>query len=231
MNCLMSWSGGKDSALALFRCLNDPSYSIVGLVTTINSSTNRISMHGVALNVLKCQADAIGIPLHVITLPENCSMEEYKSIMGTFMSRMKQDGVEGVVFGDIFLEDVKAYRQKHLSKLGLSAIFPLWGKSTQVVANEFLSLGFKSVITSVDGDLLNESFVGQFFTNHFIDILPQGVDVCGENGEFHSFVYAGPIFHKELEVRVVNTIRKEYPNPLGGNPKTFWFADIIAFSK
>jgi len=230
MKCLMSWSGGKDSALALYRCLNSPKFSIVGLVTTISSSTNRISMHGVALDVLKNQTDAIGLPLHVITLPEDCSIDAYESIMGVFMSNMKQDGIEGVVFGDIFLEDIRAYREKQMRGIGLIPIFPLWGLKSFDVANEFFSNHFKSIITCVDGELLDESFVGQNYTSAYIKKLPDGVDPCGENGEFHSFVFAGPIFQKELEVKVVNTIYREYPNPQGGNHKTFWFADI-AISK
>ncbi len=226
MNCLMSWSGGKDSALALYRCINDPNHSIVGLVTTINSSTNRVSMHGVALDVLKYQADAIGIPLHVITLPENCCMDEYESTMRAFMSRMKQDGVEGVVFGDIFLEDIRKYRERHLEGIGITPVFPLWGLTSAEVARQFLDNHFKSIITCVDSDLLDEGFVGQFYTSAYIEKLPGGVDPCGENGEFHSFVTAGPIFQKPIEVKVISKTRKEYPNPQGGNPKTFWFADI-----
>lgn len=226
----MSWSGGKDSALALYRCLNSPKYSIVGLVTTISSSTNRVSMHGVTLEVLKNQTDAIGLPLHVITLPEDCSMDAYESIMGVFMSNMKQDGIEGVVFGDIFLEDIRAYREKQMRGIGLIPIFPLWGLKSHDVANEFFANHFKSIITCVDGELLDENLVGQNYTSAYIKKLPDGVDPCGENGEFHSFVFAGPIFQKELEVKVVNTICREYPNPQGGSPKTFWFADI-AISK
>lgn len=226
MKCLMSWSGGKDSALALYRCLLYNDYNIVGLVTTIGVDTNRITMHGVHLELLKYQADSIGLPLHVIELPESCNMDDYESIMSNFMFNMKNNGIEGVVFGDIFLEDVKTYRQHQLSRMGIKAIFPLWGLPTGIVANEFQLYGFKSIITCIDGDLLTDDFVGVYYTKQFIEMLPQGVDVCGENGEFHSFVTDGPIFSATIGVKVMAKIKKEYPNPQGGAPKPFWFADI-----
>jgi len=222
----MSWSGGKDSALALYQCQRRSQIEVTGLVTTVNEATNRISMHGVSVELLKKQAKAIGLPLHILSLPETCTMDDYEKIMGDFMVAMKKDGVEGVVFGDIFLEDIRAYREKQMKGIGIIPIFPLWGLKSHDVAIEFFTNHFKSIITCIDGELLDESFVGQNYTSAYLEKLPGGVDPCGENGEFHSFVFAGPIFQKELEVKVVNTICREYPNPQGGNPKTFWFADI-----
>jgi len=228
MKCLVSWSGGKDSALALFRCLNDQQISIVGLVTTINQATQRISMHGVSLDLLKKQTDSIGLPLHVVTLPEICPMDEYEKIMGDFMITMKNNGIEGMVFGDIFLEDIRKYREMQLAKIGLTPIFPLWGMRSVDVASEFLSHRFKSIITCVDGEVLNDEYVGELYSSSFISKLPNGVDPCGENGEFHSFVIDGPIFSSPIHVRVDEKVKIEYPVTKGSGAKTFWFASIVS---
>ncbi|QKG80042.1 Dph6-related ATP pyrophosphatase [Tenuifilum thalassicum] len=228
MKCIMSWSGGKDSALALYRCLSGNSLNVAGLVTTINQTTQRISMHGVSLKLLKKQAESIGIPLHVITLPDNCTMDDYERIMGDFMVSMKESGVEGVVFGDIFLEDIKRYREKQLAKIGLKPIFPLWGTKSTDIAKEFLANQFKSIVTCVDGELLDSSFVGKHYSSMFITNLPDNVDVCGENGEFHSFVFDGPIFTKPVKFDLGEKIKVEYPNSKGDGVKPFWFIELAS---
>lgn len=230
-NYLMSWSGGKDSALALHTCIINKDIQISGLITTVNAQNNRISMHGVSAELLRQQAKLIGLPFHVIPLPDPCSMDEYERIMLEFLTIQKQNGIEGVVFGDIFLEDIRQYREQQLSKLGLKAIFPLWGKSSAEITQQFLSFGFKAIVTSVDGSLLNENHVGIGYTFDFANDLPSNVDICGENGEFHSFVTDGPIFRLPLNVGVGDVVKKEFPNPTGGEHKPYWFADLISISQ
>lgn len=228
---LMSWSGGKDSALALYHCLKGDMLNICGLVTTVNEANNRISMHGVAVELLRQQAESIGIPLFVIPLPENCTLSHYEVTISDFLKKSISDGVEGIVFGDIFLEDIRKYREAQLEKDGLKAIFPLWGLSTELVASEFLSLGFKSIVTCIDGGILNENLVGHYYSSQFLGVLPPGVDPCGENGEFHTFVTDGPIFSNPISVELGERVVKEYPNPQGGEPKRFWFVDLLSKSQ
>jgi uncharacterized protein (TIGR00290 family) len=225
---LLSWSGGKDSALALYQCLRRSDIEVTGLFTTVNEATNRISMHGVSVELLKKQAESIGLPLHILSLPEPCTMDNYEKIMGDFMVAMKKNGVEGVVFGDIFLEDIRNYRVKQLAKIDLQPLFPLWGETSKNVANDFIASGFYSIITCVDGELMNESYVGQVFSKSFIDKLPDKVDPCGENGEFHSFVFDGPIFRYPLFLQVEKKVKIEYPNPRGEKQRPFWFAEIVS---
>ncbi len=230
-NYLMSWSGGKDSALALYHCLNNKEINITGLITTVNASNNRISMHGVSVDLLRQQVWSIGLPIHIIPLPYPCSIEEYEEIMNKFLSLQMQQGVEGIIFGDIFLEDIRKYREHQLSKLGLKAIFPLWGRPSTEIVQQFFALGFKSIVTCIDGSLLPKNFVGKDYTSDFTNHLPENVDICGENGEFHSFVTDGPIFRTPLKVKTNRFIRKELPNPLGGKLKTYWYADLISRSQ
>lgn len=228
---LMSWSGGKDSALALYYCLKNNKMDICGLVTTVNAANNRISMHGVAIELLRNQAESVGFPLLVIPLPENCSLNHYEEVMKDFLKKPINDGIEGIVFGDIFLEDVRKYRETQLEKVGLKAFFPLWGLSTEFVAQEFLSLGFKTIVTCIDGGVLSVNLLGQYYSSEFLEILPLGVDPCGENGEFHTFVTDGPIFITPIRVELGERIAKEYPNLQGGEPKRFWFVDLLSKSQ
>jgi len=164
------------------------------LFTSISEEYNRVSMHGVRKEVLEKQAKSIGIPLITISLPKNISNEEYEEVMYREMLDFKCHRVYHVVFGDIFLEDIKEYREKNLSKIGMKAIFPLWKKNTRDLAREFIDLGFKAIITVVDSNFLDKSYAGNIFNKEFIESLPPDVDPCGENGEFHTFVFDGPIF-------------------------------------
>ena len=168
------------------------------LFTTISEEYNRVSMHGVRKELLEKQANSIGIPLITISLPKDISNEEYEEVMYREMLDFKCHRVYHVVFGDIFLEDIREYRENNLSKIGMKAIFPLWKKNTKELAEEFINLGFKAIITSIDSNYLDKSYIGNIFDKEFIDSLPQDVDPCGENGEFHTFVFDGPIFFNPI---------------------------------
>ncbi len=190
---IISWSGGKDSVLALFL-LNREKFNVRTLITSISEEYNRVSMHGVRKELLEKQTNSIGIPLITISLPKDTTNEEYEKIMKQEMLYFKSHRIYHVVFGDIFLEDIRNYRESNLSKIGMKAIFPLWKKDTKELAHLFINLGFKAIITSVDSKFLEGSFVGKIFDREFINSLPPDIDPAGENGEFHTFVFDGPIF-------------------------------------
>jgi len=195
---VLSWSGGKDSALTLHEIQKTGNYDIIGLLTTVTKDYDRVSMHGVRRILVERQARALELPLDVVMLSKDSSMEEYEQKMREVNARYLKNGASSVVFGDIFLEDVRRYREDNLSKIGLKGIFPLWGRDTYEVANKFIELGFKAIVTCVDSKTLDKRFVGRTFTRQFLSELPPEVDPCGENGEFHSFVYDGPIFNERI---------------------------------
>ena len=196
---VVAWSGGKDSALALYEIMESGRYEVVELLTTVTRDYDRISIHGVRRVLLKQQADALGIPLEITFISKGASNEEYENELLKALKRQRDDGVSSVAFGDIFLEDVRKYREQTLlSKAGMNGIFPLWKRDTSTLARRFITLGFKAVITSIDSNVLTEDFVGREYNEQFLLDLPENVDPCGENGEFHSFVYGGPIFHEKV---------------------------------
>ena len=195
---LFTWSGGKDSALALSEMLRSEKYDIVALVTTITADYDRVSMHGVRRVLLEEQAASLGLPLDEVFLSKDASNEDYGLKMQQMLEKYKDARVSTVAFGDIFLEDVRKYREDNLSKIGMKALFPLWKKDTKVLANLFIKSGFKAIVTCVDSKALDKTFVGKTFDTRFLSRLPASVDPCGENGEFHSFVFDGPIFHTPI---------------------------------
>lgn len=198
---IMSWSGGKDSALALASILKDPTYKVISLFTTITEGYERISMHGVRIELLEEQALSIGIPLIKVYIPKECSNKDYEQIMLSQLKEVLKTGVDTFVFGDLFLEEIRAYRESQLAKLKMKAIFPLWGRPTLELANEFIHKKFKTIITCVDTFQLNKSFAGEIFDTNFLKKLPSKVDPCGENGEFHSFCFDGPIFNYPIKFK------------------------------
>jgi len=195
---IMTWSGGKDSALALYELRKDARYSVKALLTTVTKDYGRISMHGVREALLEEQAESLGIPLKKIEISANSSHEEYKNKMKNALEFYKSQGLESVAFGDIFLEGIRSYREENLSKVGMKAIFPLWGKDTSCLAKLFIELGFKTILTCVDTKLLDGKFTGREFDEQLLSELPEIIDPCGENGEFHTFVYDGPIFKNKI---------------------------------
>ena len=197
---LFCWSGGKDSALALRTLRQCADIPIAGLLTTVTEAYDRISMHGVRRTLLLKQADRLGLPLHEVRIPRNCSNAIYESRMEQALRGQLAAGIRTVAFGDIFLADLRAYREQNLARLGMRAIFPLWQRDTRELAREFGDLGFRAVVAAIDPQKLDRSFVGRELTPEFFRELPPGVDPCGENGEFHTFVFAGPIFSQPIEI-------------------------------
>jgi uncharacterized protein (TIGR00290 family) len=195
---LFTWSGGKDSAMALYELQKSQNYEISALLTTVTEDYDRISMHGVRRILLEQQVESLGFALEKVYITKNASDKEYETKMRNKLNHYKKLGVTSVVFGDIFLEDLKKYREENLSKVNLKGIFPIWKRDTTELANAFIDLGFKATVTCIDSKVLDRSFVGRIFDKQFLSELPPNVDPCGENGEFHSFVYDGPIFSKRI---------------------------------
>src|SRR5213079_3686618 len=191
---LVAWSGGKDSALALQEVLRDERYRVVALVTTVTAEYERISMHGVRRGLLHQQAQALGLPLEEVLISPRASNEEYEGKMEAALAaaRARFPGLDAVVFGDLFLADIRAYRERMLARIGMRALFPLWLRDTRVLAHQFVRLGYRAVLVCVDADQLAGEFAGREFDAELLRDIPSSVDPCGENGEFHTFVYAGP---------------------------------------
>ena len=215
---LLSWSGGKDSSLALYKVQQESKYQVVALLTVLSQVYGRISHHGVRSALLERQASSLGLPLEPVYLSKNASNEEYETKMVELLTRYRDQGVESVVFGDIFLEGIRKYREEKLALVPMQGVFPLWGEDTTTLAGQFLSLGFKAVVCCVDPKLLETSFAGREIDQQFLDDLPPGVDPCGENGEFHSFVYDGPVFQERIDHRVGEVVLRP-----GGN----LFCDLL----
>ncbi len=227
---IFCWSGGKDSSLCLYKVLQKKQYEVCYLLTTVNGNNHRISMHGVREELLDAQAAAIGIPQLKVYVYEG-NNTEYENAMGATLEQAKQQGITHVIFGDIFLEDLRQYREANLAKAGLTAVFPLWKQDSQDLINGFISLGFKTVTCCINDALLNETHVGRVIDKAFIDSLPAGVDVCGENGEFHTFCYDGPLFNQPVNITIDEIVYKPLQlNPDDtfdpGNTKGFWFAEL-----
>jgi uncharacterized protein (TIGR00290 family) len=195
---LFTWSGGRDSALALYELQRKKDYEISALLTTITAEYNRICMHGLRQILLERQANALNLRLEKVFISKDVSNEEYECKIQEILKKYQEDGKTSVAYGDIFLEDIREYREKNLSKLGIRGIFPLWKKNTNELAHKFINLGFKAIIICIDSKTLNKSFVGRIFDEQFLSDLPSTVNPCGENGEFHSFVFDGPIFKKKI---------------------------------
>jgi uncharacterized protein (TIGR00290 family) len=189
-----NWSSGKDSALALHYLLEQGHYEIDRLLTTVNAHYNRVSMHGLPRKVLEAQAAAVGIPLDILEVPEKPSMEQYNELMRTTVTQLRSEGYTHTGFGDIFLEDLKQYREEMLNPYGLTTLFPLWKKDTKQLMEEFLGLGFRAVIICINNSKLDASFLGQELSQELLNKFPSDVDPCGENGEYHTFCFDGPIF-------------------------------------
>lgn len=198
---LFAWSGGKDSAIALYELSLTKNYKIVALLTTVTEGYDRVSMHGVRSALLKEQAESLGIALEKVYITKDSSNNEYETKMAEKLTYYKNQGVLSAAFGDIFLEDLRKYREDNLSKIGMKGMFPIWKKDTRELAHRFIDLGFKAIITCVDSNILGKEFAGRIFDKQFLSKIPSGVDPCGENGEFHSFVYDGPIFHKRISYK------------------------------
>jgi uncharacterized protein (TIGR00290 family) len=206
---LLSWSGGKDSARALYEIQQSHEYSVAALLSTITEDYDRVSMHGVRRDLLELQAESIGLPLEKIFISKDSTNAEYEANMRVVLNKYSKEGVNSVAFGDIFLEELKQYREKNLAQIGMRGIFPIWKRNSAELARSFIDLGFKAVVVCVDSRRLDETFAGKVIDSEFLERLPSGIDPCGENGEFHSFVFDGPIFRKEVLFRLGETVLRE----------------------
>lgn len=216
-----NWSGGKDSAFALWTVLQEKQYQVDYLLTSINAAYDRISMHGVRRSLLEKQVEGIGIPLTTIELPEQPSMEEYEAAMRERVEWLVDRGMEASIFGDIFLEDLRKYREDQLQALGMECVFPIWKRSSSELAHQFIQAGFQSIIVCVNEKYVGKEFCGRLFNEEFINDLPAGVDPCGENGEFHSFVFDGPLFSTPIEFEKGEIVYRQYKGGEG-----FFFCDL-----
>ena len=215
---LMSWSGGKDSCIALHDIQRARKYRVAALLTTVTRVYDRISMHGVRRLLLEKQADSLGLPLHQVLISKDATNDEYEMKMGEAFSVYSGQGIDLIVFGDLFLEDIRAYREKFLARHKMRGLFPVWKRDTSLFIREFIELGFRAVVTCVDSKILDQSFAGRTIDEKFLLSLPQHVDPCGENGEFHTFVFDGPTFARPVEFSLGEVVLRE----------SFWFRDLVA---
>jgi uncharacterized protein (TIGR00290 family) len=206
---LFCWSGGKDSAMALHALRAAHGYRVTALLTTVTEEYDRISMHGVRRVLLERQAESLGLPLHMVLIPPQCINATYEARMKEALGEHLAQGVQRVAFGDIFLEDLRVYREKNLAQLGMAALFPIWKRDTRVLAREFLRLGFRAIAVCVDPRVLDPSFAGRVLDESFFTDLPPGVDPCGENGEFHTFVFDGPVFRTPIRFQVGERVTRD----------------------
>ena len=234
---VFNWSGGKDSMLALHKIISQKELEISYLLTTISEQYQRVSQHGVRCVLLEKQVENLGFNIQKLDLPESPSMEVYNSLMRETMLGFKKQGITTAVFGDIFLEDLRKYREDQLNEVGIKAVFPLWKSNTLDSVKEFIKLGYKAIIVCVDSSKLDRSFVGRNLDMDFINDLPPYVDPCGENGEYHSFAFDGPLFKKRVDFQIgeivfrTYSIKQSITERKSGTIKPtepgFWFCDLV----
>ena len=238
---IFNWSSGKDSALTLYKILQNQDYQIAHLLTSVNQQFKRISMHGVRVELLQEQAQSIGLPLKIIEIPEMPTMEVYDKIMNESLTDLKKEGITHSIFGDIFLEDLRKYREEQLAKVGLKGVFPLWKIPTKDLIHEFIRLGFKTIVVCVNERYLDKNFVGRIIDEDFVNDLPDNVDVCGENGEFHTFTFDGPIFSEPVNFEIGEIVYRKYEKPKTDDASDtacdksstdafaygFWYSDLV----
>ncbi|MCC5942192.1 MAG: diphthine--ammonia ligase [Balneolaceae bacterium] len=220
------WSGGKDSSLALLRLLRHKSYSVERLLTTVDQNSRRIAMHGVREELLHVQAESIGIPLTILQMPDQPDMETYNKRMGEQMQSFREQGFTHAAFGDIYLEDLKQYRENEMKKAGFKSVFPIWKEDTKQLASQFTESGFSAITVCVDSAALPREFAGREADRHFFENLPVETDPCGENGEFHTFVYEGPIFQKKIPFKKKAVTYKKIEGP-NSSEMGFWYCDLL----
>ncbi len=214
---LMAWSSGKDSAWALRLLRRQPDVQVVGLLTTFNSAADRVAMHAVRRELVEAQAERVGLPLWGVDLPWPCSNQEYEELMSAVIRRAVGEGISAMAFGDLFLTDVRQYRERQLAGTGLEPLFPVWGVPTAELAREMIEAGVRARLTCVDPRKLDGSFAGREFDHRLLDLLPKNIDPCGENGEFHTFVYDSPVFSRPIEIESGIVVERD----------GFVFADVM----
>lgn len=230
----ISWSGGKDSAFALYKILHSDRYEITHLHTVIGEDTRRVGLHGVPEELIEDQARALNIPLRKLYLEPSANHDAYVNLMNSFYKDARAEGVESIVFGDIFLEDLRTFREQLLKKEGLLPIFPIWKIDSSQILHDFLNAGFKTLICSADASLFGKQDLGKTIDHAFLNSVKSKVDPCGENGEFHTFVYDGPIFSRKIQFDLGDVVEKSYSfkkknddGSLGECTSSFWFQDLL----
>lgn len=230
----VSWSGGKDSAYALYKLLQSGEYEVKSLHTVFDAELKRVGLHGVPEHLIEAQAVALGIPLEKIYLPKDDSHQSYEEVIKRFCTAKKTEGIDHIMYGDIFLEDLKAYRDKQLASVGLQGVYPIWKQNTRQLVEEFIADGFKTVVCAANTAMFDQEQVGETIDQNWIDNLAEGVDPCGENGEFHTFVYAGPLFKTEVAVTRGEVVEKSYEynkkeedGSLTPMKSGFWFQELL----
>lgn len=214
---LLSWSSGKDSAWTLYNLQQSREYEVIGLVTTVNRTHNRVAMHGVRDELLKLQAEAADLPLTMLDIPSPCSNKEYETVMQAFIDKITADGIKYMAFGDLYLQDIRDYRVKQLEGTGITPVFPLWQQPTRQLAESMINAGLETTLTCVDPRVMPAEFAGRQFDHQLLAELPESIDPCGENGEFHSCVTAGPMFKQAITVNHGEVVERD----------GFVFADLI----
>jgi uncharacterized protein (TIGR00290 family) len=214
---VMSWSGGKDSCLALHELMQSPDVKVDSLLTTITRDFDRISMHGVRTMLLEQQAESLGLPLHRVLISKGATNAEYETKMAEAFLSYRERGIDAIGFGDLFLEDIKTYRDRFLATHNMRGLYPIWKKNTSSLIREFIAKGFKTIVACVDPKQLDPSFAGRIIDEDFLTDLPRHVDPCGENGEFHTFVFDGPMFRQAIKFTRGEIVCRD----------SFWFCDLI----
>lgn len=227
---VFNWSGGKDSALALYKILQDKNYEIISLLTIVNKETQYSSMHRIPVSLLKAQAKSIGLPIYIVNLPPKGDINDYETNMAEAVLYFKSLGVNYFVFGDIFLEDVRAYREKQLKPFNIKVVEPLWGQSSQNIMKDFLSSGLKTIIITTDAEKLGEEYIGQEINMDLLNSFPKDIDICGEKGEYHTFCYDGKIFKSPIKFSLDRAKIQNYKiKDENGIEKEFryWYGSIV----
>lgn len=226
---VFNWSGGKDSALALHKVLQQNLYEVVALLTTVNRETERSSMHAIPTTLLQQQADSIGIPLYPVMLEPDGEMSGYENAMKKAVSHFRDEGVTYFIFGDIFLYDVKSYREKQLTPYGITVVEPLWGKSSGEIMQEFLASGLQTILVTTMADKLDSTFIGQRLDEQLLKRFPEDIDVCGENGEYHTFCFAGGMFRNPVPYLIGEPEFRSYPVKMEDGTEqvfTYWYSNL-----
>lgn len=226
---MFNWSGGKDSALALWQVMQSGAYEIVALLTTVNGDTHASSMHAIPSGLLAAQAEAIGLPLRVVDLPPEGNMQAYEEAMRQAVTGFRKQGVTHFIFGDIFLHDVRAYRERQLAPYGITVVEPLWNEQPEQVMEAFLASGIRTVVVTTAAEALGREYLGQEIDRAFIGSLPAGVDPCGENGEYHTFCFDGPVFRHPVPFRLTGPRCETFPVRLDDGTErmyAYWFAGL-----
>lgn len=235
---LFNWSSGKDSTLALYKILQEDEYEISALLTSVSEEYQRISMHGIRVELLEKQVKSMGLPLKKMIIPEMPTMEIYNEVMQNSLLEFQKKGVTHSIFGDIFLEDLQKYREDKLALANFTGVFPLWKKDTKALLEEFLALGFKTIVVCVNEKYLGKEFVGKIIDEKFIDDLPNDVDPCGENGEFHTFTFDGPLFSTPIDFEIGEIVYRKYEPTRTASSTVcdiddtpfstgFWYCDLL----